>query len=55
MKFQATLRMIWGLAKSPELSMSGEELHMRMSLSISASRIRFIWSWAGRGLAEAQK
>ena len=28
MKFQATLRMIWGLAKSPELSMSGEELHM---------------------------
>ena len=28
MKFQATLRMIWGLAKSPELSMSSEELHM---------------------------
>lgn len=28
MRFQATLRMIWGLAKSPELSMSSEELHM---------------------------
>lgn len=28
MKFKATLKMIWGLAKSPELSMDSEELHL---------------------------
>lgn len=28
MKFKATLKMIWGLARSPELSMDSEELHL---------------------------
>lgn len=28
MKFKATIPMVWGLAKSPELSMDGEMLHI---------------------------
>lgn len=40
MKFKATLRMIWGLAKSPELSMTDEELHIFVEARTGKSSLK---------------
>lgn len=40
MKYKATLRMLWGIAKSPELSMSDEELHLFVEARTGKSSLK---------------
>lgn len=40
MKYKATLRMLWGIAKSSELSMSDEELHLFVEARTGKSSLK---------------
>lgn len=40
MKYKATLKMLWGIAKSPELSMSDEELHLFVEARTGKSSLK---------------